>query len=230
MKIVCSTSNSYSHLVPIFCYLFNRNWSSEQKVEIVGYEKPDFELPENFTFHSMGKQVGGAENFSTDLRKYFEQQDDFFIWMMEDTFVQLVNFEAIELLKSLIAPAVGRLNLCSRATMLQQHSTWERRSGYHIIQNTQTADYRLCTQPSIWNREFLLKYMTPGLTPWKFETQKAINDGYIILGVKETVVIHNEGVTKHDIYYLNLNGVPAEQIEEMEKLGILRANMKYERN
>lgn len=54
MKIVCTTSDKYLHLMPVFVYLFNKYWPNQQ-CEVVGYQKPN-NLPDNFTFHSMGVQ------------------------------------------------------------------------------------------------------------------------------------------------------------------------------
>lgn len=221
MKIIVTTSDKYLHLLPIFIYLFKKNWSTEQSVEIVGYKTPDFQLPLNFTFHSLGTQ-GTVKEFSTDLRKYFELQDDYFIWMMEDSFIKLVDHNKLSKLMELIYREnnIGRINLTNE-TVKQKHENHSWMGDYKIYANTQDANYRLSTQPSIWNKEFLLKYLTPGLSPWDFETQHSINDGYQILGPKEPAVKHNEGVCKKDIYDYDLNGIEENQIIEMKQLNIL---------
>ncbi len=218
MKIIVTTSNNYLHLIPVFAYLFNKNWG--HNVELVGYDKPE-NLPENFTFHSLGKQSGDSTNFTKDLREYFKNQDEWFIWMMEDTFIRSINFSQLEILKSLTNYAkVGRINLC-HASVLQDHFIFGVMQGLKILENTQTAYYRLCTQPSIWNRDFLLQYMEKDLSPWGFETQKSFNDGWRILGPEEKVLLHNEGVNKHDIHKLDLNGIAEDQINEMKQLGTI---------
>ena len=228
MKIIVSTSNSYHHLLKIFIYLFNKNWSNTQEVEIVGYKKPDFELPSNFTFVSLGEQVGDAKNFTRDLRGYFAKQDEWFIWMMEDTFIRSVDrriLTDVEFLTQLPITDLGRINLCSKAGIIQDHievkSSCFKEFPYQLIENTQTALYRLCTQPSLWNKNFLLQYMQEDMTPWEFETQPSFNDGWRIFSINEDVVLHNEGVTKWDIHKYNLSGIPEEQINEMKQLNIL---------
>lgn len=222
MKIIVNTSNSYHHLIPIFCFLFNRNWDKNQQVEIIGYDKPTCELPPNFSFVSMGEQIGGATNFTTDLKKHFKKQDQYFIWLFEDSWIKSVDFEKLEFLKSLtLIPNLGRINL-SYAGRLQDHFKLEDDNfKYPLIENTQTALYRLCTQPSIWNRDFLLQYMQTPMTPWQFETQKSFNDGWRILGLEDGAVIHNEGVTKHDIHKYDLNGIPEEVLVEMVNLKLI---------
>ncbi len=222
MKIICTTSNAYKHIIPIFCYLFNKNWSKDQEVEIVGYDKPDCTLPPNFTFYSLGKQEGGPKNFSTDLRKYFEKQDSHFLWLMEDCFIRSVGIDRLNFMHHLAFTNsnIGRISL-NEASVLQDHLLTSLSDHFDIVENAPTALYRLATQPSIWNRDFLLKYLTPNLTPWEFETQKSINDGWRIIGPKEPIVECNEGVTKHNIFDYNFNKVSQLQIIEMRSLGIL---------
>lgn len=215
MKIICTTSNNYLHILPLFCYLFNKYWGA--KVQIVGYDKPSFDLPSNITFHSMGIQ-GSKKEFSNDLAKYFEKQDEWFIWVMEDTFIKApVDINKLRVLAQLRNHNVGRINLTGEC-IKQDHKLHSIISGYEIYENTQTAKYRLSTQPSIWNKKFLLKYMTPGLSPWDFETQNAINDGYKILGMSEGAINHNEGVRRFDLYKYDLTGIDAEDIEHIKTL------------
>ncbi len=221
MKIICTTSNKYLHLLKISCYLFNKNWSSEQQVEIVGYDKPEFELPPNFTFYSLGKQTDTNKDFSNDLRKYFEKQDDWFIWYFDDTFLKSLDLFKFDILKSLIRePNVGRINLTYAGRIQDHFKSWTVR-GNVIIENTQTARYRICTQISLWNRKFLLQYLKPNMSPWDFESQDPKNDGWRILGLENGCIEHNEGVTRHDIHKYNLKGIREEQIQEMKELGLI---------
>jgi hypothetical protein len=217
LKYICTTSNRHIHIVPIFCHLFNLFWSPEQEVEIVGYNPPKMDLPPNFTFHSMGEQIGGPENFSNDLRRYFERQEQFFIWMMEDTFVKKVYCQRLKILESLInVENIGRINL-SEDTCKHDHIEFGKVDGYEILETTPTAEYRLSTQVSIWNRDFLLKYMTQDLTPWGFETQ-ATEDNFRILGPKLPAVEHNEGVRRWDVHEYNFTGIPEEVVSQLRAL------------
>ena len=76
MKIYISTSDKYVHLIEPFAFLFNKFWSSEQQVVVLGYNKPDFKLPKNFEFISMGISRNDPKEWSTDLRNYFQSIDD----------------------------------------------------------------------------------------------------------------------------------------------------------
>lgn len=218
IPIVVSTSNKYHHCLRVFIYLFNKNWSDKQYVEIVGYEHPPFELPKNFTFHSMGEQGSDPSCFSGDLRRYFEYQGENIIWLFEDSFIKSVDFEKLKFLESLTKEdMVGRIDLgdqCLRGPFYDYHIKEVKR--YEV-----DRPYRLSTQPSIWNLKYLLSYLKPGLSPWDLERLHPISDGWDILGIDGGCLKYNEGVTKKDIHAFDLNGIPEEQIDEMKQLGIL---------
>tara|TARA_R110001599_G_scaffold78258_1_gene212863 strand:+ start:37 stop:735 length:699 start_codon:yes stop_codon:yes gene_type:complete len=183
MKIYISTSDRYTALIEPFAFLFNKFWSSDQQVVILGYTKPDCKLPENFEFISMGISRNDPKEWSTDLRKYFQSIDDeWFIYGTEDMFlVYPVDFNSLNKLKTYMKPGVGRINItndvCRKDCSILEDN---------VVELTQTADYRISCIYSIWNREYMLKYLQPEMTPWEFEIDGSIatnNDGYQILGL-----------------------------------------------
>ena len=196
MKVCITTSDNYHHCLPVFFKCWERHWGGE--LELVGYKKPD-NLPEYVTFISLGEQRG-AKFFSDDLRPYFEKQPQWFIWMMEDTFIKGVDFVKMRDLQILQRADVGRIGL-TRDIVNREHEVFN-----GIAYAMPHAKYRLSTQPSIWNRDFLLQYLTPNLSPWDFETQETV-DGWKVYGTVENVVAHNEGVRRHNIHKLNLDGI-----------------------
>lgn len=216
MKVICTTSNKYLHLIPVFTYLFNKYWSSEQEVTILGYDKPKCELPENFGFHSMGKQ-GDVSEWSTDLRQYFEgMEETHFILLMEDCFIKRADIETIDIIYDTLAtyqPNVGRYDL-TNDVQKRPHMVFDKA----FVRAFADTNYRVSLQPSIWNRKFLLKYLTPGLTPWQMEKQEAINDGWEILGLLNPPMKVNEGVRKSDPHKLDLNGFPEEDVKHIMSL------------
>ena len=71
LKIYCTTSDNYHHALKVFCYTFNKFWGNDWEVVVLGYKTPEFDLPTNFSFVSMGVQTG-PDDWSNDLKKYFE--------------------------------------------------------------------------------------------------------------------------------------------------------------
>ena len=185
----------------MFFYLYNKHWGD--KAELVGYTKPDT-MPDNFTFHSMGEDRG-PKFWSTDLRNYFESKEDWFIWMMEDTFVRTYDTEKMKDCYAMCYNGIGRVDL----TKDVQKRTHTKANGY--AWGYPKERYRLSTQPSIWNKEFLLNYLHEGMTPWEFETQDPTDDGWQIVGAVDYPLLHNEGVRRHDIHKFNMDGIDDEE-------------------
>lgn len=222
MKIIITTSNRYLHIIPVFTYLFNKYWGGE--ATIVGYDAPE-NLPSNFIFYSLGEQIGGAENFTRDLRKYFAEQEQWFIWLMEDTFVKSVDKGKIENIQYFLNQTqhkIGRFNLTSECVK-QDHVLYGNLGHMPLYANSRTSLYRLSTQPSIWNRDYVLQYMQKDLNCWQFESQSDYqNDDWTILGFgrEDAPLKHNEGVRKTDIYKYDLNGFNQEDIDYINALSI----------
>lgn len=196
--IYVTTSDLYHHCLPIFFKQYNKFWGDP--FTLLGHKKPEMELPDNCTWVSMGEQRG-VKYWSDDIRTEFEKiWSQWFVWLFEDSFIKSFNRIDYNKILNHCVPEVGRINL-TREGMNRSHAIV---GDYYLVDpNTK---YRQSTQPSIWNKEFLFKYLTPELTPWKFETQNT-EDRFAIIGPINPVITHNEGTTKHDIYKLNLQGI-----------------------
>lgn len=196
MKWTVTTSDAYHHCLPIFFKLWERHIN--KPLELVGYKKPQG-LPDYVNWVSLGKQRG-PQFFSDDLAPYFAKQSQWFIWLMEDTFIK--GFDELEFNRMRIMQRedVGRIGL-TRDIVNRAHTVY----GSVAYAHPHTS-YRLSTQPSIWNRDFLLQYLTPNLDPWQFEKQPTV-DGWKVYGPLKNAIDHNEGVRKHDIYKFDLNGI-----------------------
>jgi len=243
MKIIVSTSDKYTHVLKVFCFLFNHFWDNNQIVDIIGYSKPTFDLPPNFSFHSMGKDRGPAF-WSDDLYTYFSYiEDNFFIYTMEDNFLtQKVELASLEKIKKILNPKVGRVDMTDVFTtrsegVIQPHTLYKEIEGLKIYVRGQHAKWRASFPMSIWNREYLLRILKkPNMTPWQvenFANRITPNDGYDILGThhKEMIIAHrNEGVSTfsnpHGINNFRLHGIPQSLIKEMEDKNILNNNIK----
>ena len=202
MKIVVTTSDNYHHILPTFFLLYGRTMGLP--MDLVGHKKPDIELPDYVTWVSMGEQRG-PKFFSDQFRPYVETLPDYFVWMMEDTFIKSFNSELFyAILSTLPASPEDKLGkVClTNESMRREHHTMP-----FMFWVSQNAKYRLSTQPAIWNKEYLLKYLDSGLSVWDFETQPQQNDGWTIFGYQTNVILHNEGVTRKDIHKLNLDGI-----------------------
>lgn len=208
MKIIVTTSDKYHHLLPVFFYLYNKYWG--EPFDLVGHAKPECELPANCTWVSLGEQTL-PKDWSTQLRPYFEQQPDWFVWLMEDTLLKRPAAKT-QVTDIILPPTAGRIDLTNDIKSRTHNS-----AGVMVYAHP-ASRYRLSTQPSIWNKEFLLQYLKPGLSPWDFETQDPKNDGWDVIGFVYPPVNHNEGVRRFDIHKLNLEGMSEEDIAHIKTI------------
>lgn len=185
------TSDDYLHLVKIYAYLFNKFWSKDKKVIVLGYKKPNFELPDNFNFISLGKQKGNSTNWAKPLRKYFEKINDKYIsWQVEDTFIcdyvrQNIYEDLLNILFENKIGRIGRIGLTTDVNKACEYFEIEKREKYNLIQVLQTSNYRVSGTLSIWNREYLLSFLEDGKSAWTFENnKKAKMDEWKILGTR----------------------------------------------
>tara|TARA_Y100000389_G_C17386684_1_gene477436 strand:+ start:257 stop:967 length:711 start_codon:yes stop_codon:yes gene_type:complete len=214
-KIFISTSNNYHRCLLPFAYLFNKFWSDKQEVIILGYDKPSFKLPSNFSFRSLGTQRG-PKYYTEDLRNFFNSIDDkYFIYTMEDQFIlDYVNLDILNVLLSLVKQEklVGRANLTNsifQTHMGKKHQTFKSIDDFEIIEYTQDSSFRITCEWAIWDKDYMLKYLQDDLTPWEFEKQKG-KDGYNLIGCKNKVAIRHaeairRGKVNEDFNFLFVN-------------------------
>lgn len=205
--IIVTTSDRYHHILPVFFYLYGKYWN--EPFTLLGYAKPLCELPENCTWHSMGEQKG-VNDWSTGIRDYIASStEQWFTWLMEDTVLKApVKLPWLPFGMK----RVGRINLTNDVSKREHNRTDD------ILYADPNSRYRLSTQPSIWNREYLLQYLKPGLSPWIFETQDPMCDGWHIIGLVDYPVVHCEGVTRRNIYKLNTDGMSPEDIAHIKTI------------
>lgn len=199
LNIYISTSDEYHHCLQPFAYLFNKFWSSDKKVTFLGYKEPTIELPSNFNFISLGVQRGPVY-YGEDMRKFLESiNDSHFIYTIEDQFIlDYVNLDVIEKLSQYLnEDKVGRVCLTNsifQSHMGKKHNSYDEDSDYEIIEYSQNSEFRMTTEWTIWNKDYLCGYLLDGLSPWQFEnvsSNKSKQDGYHLIGCKNKVAIYH---------------------------------------
>jgi len=200
MNVYVSTSDGYDYMLKPFAFLFNKYWGTNQPVNILGYRKPPIELPSNFNFISLGDKQISVNHWSTDLRNFFKSvEDENFIYTVEDSFLTYPVDE--DVLSNLLrvnesySKLLGRISLNSDSITKKRNTIEEiSDSNYDIQEYYQGAEYRWSVLWSIWNKEYLLKYLKPNLSPWQAEVnsiKESKNDGYRIMCANERYPIHH---------------------------------------
>lgn len=195
MKIYVTTSDKYVYMIPTYAYLFNKYWPN-QDVNVLCFNLPSQPLPSNFTAVSLGKQNHFApRDWSGPLRNFLVNcPEEYFVFTLEDELLLgPVDQHKIDILEKEVREGRAQKaiihNLCNRmCTEKYMDDIWL------IPQNMR---YRLTLHPSIWNKNYLLKYLTPGMMPQRFELAKdaaAQNDGAVIISYDGPHIFSCQGI------------------------------------
>lgn len=197
VKVYCVTSDKYRHLVAGFAERFNRFWDN-QDVTVLGYDPPEEELPNNFSFLSLGKQEDFGSSWTDGLRGFFMfAQDKHFLLMLEDYWLNTpVSSLQIEYLALKFRdPQVVKVELTDDNGRLPLSGEYEK--GLAI--RAQDSKYRSSLQASIWRREYFLDLLKPDWSAWDFELrgEKILtNDGKMILVCKPAIMSYDNVMLK----------------------------------
>lgn len=233
LNVYITTCDANIFVTKYFQYFFNKYWSIDMKVKVLGFNKPSFDYHDNFEFISLGdKQVNGAKGWSNYLIDYFYQIDeDFFIFGIDDFMIaRPVDVEVYNTCKELIDNKVGRIDLqCSLqyARHPKHVKPYTSINGIDFIQMHQSG-YGECLYQnsgafSIWNKKYFLKNMKRDWSPWDWEQQGsklAEFDGFKVIGstkrwaIKKLELLSNNGWPN----VINTTGIRAFDVAEMEKL------------
>jgi hypothetical protein len=181
------------HILRPFSFLLNKFWSPDQQVKIIGFEPPDFDLPPNYEFVSLGPQRG-LKYWTNDHIDYFQGiEDQYFVHMLENEFfLKPLDTEIYADVVSRLSPEVGRVDLTPGPSQ-RSNNLVENRGRYDIIELTQDASYRLALRFNIWNKDYLMKYLIPGEDCWEYEVkgiERSKDDGYQIMATDRSYVMH----------------------------------------
>jgi len=245
LKVYVTTSNKYLHVLKVFSYLFNRYWSPDQEVVVIGFDKsPDFELPKNFKFVSLGVSEGWGR-YTLDIQKMLNEiiEDDYFIWLEENEFIiRPVNFEILEDLKKFLAPNLARIDF-TRGTSDRPHNIIKYTPSYQIIEAKQKAELRVCMRAGIFNKRTLLNYCKGVVSSSHIESVASDiskNDGSRVFSSNGDWVVKNMdgichlvGLHVSDLAALGKSGpfrrdsswglpIEADALKEMTELGYIK--------
>jgi len=198
LKIFVSTCDTHDHMIKPFMYLFNKFWGSDTEVTILGYRTPPYKLLENFNFVSLAKSQKTPNQWAQDHRNYFSSlKEKHFIWTVEDSFLlRPVNFAIYEKLNKKLFndDKIGRCSYTNAPEYLNKKgkvrncTVVEECQNFNIIQKKQDAPYRISVVWSAWKKDYCLKYLEDGWSPWDTEilgSKKAINDGSEIIATEK---------------------------------------------
>lgn len=218
------TSNQLMHCIPAWAYLFNKFWPTKTNVKILGYNQPDFELPENFEYISLGEQRG-PNYWSDDMINYFSKcTDEYFYLTTEDGFIiHPVNKKIIDYLSEVMVNNLDSnlLRIClTKDLSHRSHNVVEDLGDFQLISAGDNTSYRNSLQHSIWHRQNFLKELPTGISPWGFETNTGKHNNMLILATRSAYALHvGHGYKKGrkvKEWYVDANDPRGRRLDETE--------------
>src|SRR5215210_2086751 len=238
MNLYVTTSDWYNPMLPAFAHLFNRHWSRDQPVSVLGYTRPDLPLPDNFAFVPLGDpgELGGDgrewsrnPRWTDSLRPFFEALEDrHFILMQIDYFIHFpVDLDRLDrLLRYRADEGVVKIDLSPGRSRFR-HRPYATENGLEVILSEQDTSYRSALQAALWERDYFLGLLKPNRDPWQFERlgmEEVKNDGKLILGVKggeHAPVPYLNVYSKGKMNWGELGQLREDLLDELFRLGLI---------
>lgn len=230
MRVFVTTCDKYNWMLRPFSYLFNIYWSEIQEVVIGGYNKPDFDLPPNFTFHSIDTDSYPADRWSDGVTKFLlAMPDSHFVWMLEDMWLtRTVDHAVVTSLGDYARqdPSILRIDLSN--DRLHSHDPryipdYDKFGRTNLIKSEVDWPYHMSLQAGIWERGKLLKILQPG---WSAQECELKGSGVLyqhpdwkVLGTRQWPVQYTLTTRDGKQENLVLDGLPRDKVKEMQERG-----------
>jgi len=176
LRIVITTSDNYLPALRPMAYLLNKYYVPNPPVLVSGFTPPDFDLPANFTFHSIGKMEDYPVGKWSDgiIKLLHEIPDEVFLLLLEDMWpVRQVNVDAVNILyrymlqfKNVIKMDLYTDRLYAGGADLNYGHV----SYIDLVKSDPNSAYHFSLMPGLWRKEHLLRVLVPGESPWSAET------------------------------------------------------------
>lgn len=216
LKVIVPTCDRYLHLVEGLMYTLGKFWNYNSKFIILGFQEPNFKLKSNWEFISLGVDRG-PQSWSDSLLPFFRAfKEEYFINLIDDTLmtrpadiskiqrVYAYMLQNREVKKCFLHGSLSDGNLALYGNLVLTPIEELNNEFYDV---NQISNYRSSLQSAIWNTEYFLQVLKPGLSPWQFELQHVMNDGVRILTT----------ITDHPTMYSHLYRIGGKVVPEWYK-------------
>jgi hypothetical protein len=206
-----------------------------QPVLVAGFTPPDFHLPDNFSFMSLGRFEDYPVNRWSDalIELLNRISDESLIIMLEDYWItRPVNVEAVRMcydyavqFKNVLRVDLTTDRLFSFGPRYPQDIPDYGYCGYLDLVKTENIDYQMSMMTAVWRRDNLLRCLIPGETPWEVEIAgtarvNAMTD-LLVLGTREWPIRHILGYRNGKPDKADTTGMRREDVEALSGLGWL---------
>jgi hypothetical protein len=228
-RVIVMTSDKYLPALRPFTWLFNKYWNNEQQVLVAGFTPPDFDLPDNFEFHSIGPQGKYPfKRWSNALKDLLTSIDDeAFVLLLEDYWIKRkVDTHAIKILHSYAVQFGYVLKIDIAGDRLFAYGAdldYDTLEYLDLIKSMPGSPYHMSLMPGIWRRDNLLQVIVSDESPHDLELQGTTRVSHmqdlLVLGTAQWPYKNVLGLRGGDHTSLNVSELKPADVEEMRALG-----------
>lgn len=228
-RVIVTASDKYLPALLPFSYLFNKYWGSDVEVCVFGFTRPDFDLPDNFSFVSLGNQKDYPFNKWSDALIAILSQinDEAFVLMLEDYWLtRHVDRSAVRILYdyAIQFQYVLKVDLCGdRLYAFGADLEYGTVAHLDLIKSMPGSPYHMSLMPGIWRKDLLSRCLVSGESPHDLElvgsTRVSHLQDMIVIGTRQWPVRIVLGLRGGDHTKINLDGLSKIDIDAMTDLG-----------
>lgn len=192
LDIIMPTCDKYVNITKATIHSIDTFWVNRPKIIILGYEEPNYKLPYNCEFISLGVDKT-PQNWTNGLKKFFSDynKNHFILHMDDHCVIKKIDENKVEYLSNKI------INDRTIDKVMLNPFIYQ---GVKLIENDkiklysypENGIYRTSLINAIWRVDYFKKYLNENLSPWEFEHQKnqgRFDGGNIITTDDELIMI-----------------------------------------
>lgn len=235
-RIIMPICDDTLYTLKMSSFLYDKFWPETTVIDVVGYQRPDFDISSKINFVSIAeKQEGAADGWSAYLRKHLETlEDELVILTLDDYYpTKSPDIELLEKVANLVKKdkTIGRFDITWDTFLFGQYAQLSKPAPLSLLEKKSHMQYRICTQPAIWDREYLIRILEKTTSPWSFEIEGSRLSGEFperVLAFGDptyknfpTYWIHKGAVSRHSPGKVNLLGLDVQTIRELVDHGLV---------
>jgi len=234
MQTLIFTSDRYLKALKAGCWLYNKYFRPtwDHDTVICGFTPPDFELPDNFRFHSIGDFTHYPFGRWSDavIKALNEVANDVFLFLLEDYWLtRAVDMPAIRILYDYMIQFeyVAKIDLVGDRLYAHGADLNYGTVGHlDLIKSMPGSPYHLSLMAGLWRKDHLLRHLIPGENPHQVEmvgTQRMSHDrDAIILGTRQWPLRHTLALRSgNPDTEFNIGDLDPGDVEVLRELGYL---------
>ncbi|RPJ40029.1 MAG: hypothetical protein EHM35_00030 [Planctomycetaceae bacterium] len=230
-RVLLTTCDRYLPALKPMAWLMDKYWQPAPDVLVAGFTPPDFDLPANWTFQSIGPQGDYPFGRWSDalIRLLHLVPDDVFLLMLEDMWpVRQVDADALNILYDYMLQFqyVAKMDVCADRLYAMGMTDYGRVGRLDLIQSMPGSPYHLSLMPGFWRKKHLLDVLIPNESPHQVEIigtpRLSFKQDVIVLGTRSWPLRVTLALRGGDVSKLLLGEVDAEDQRAMRELGYFK--------